>query len=143
MPATVVAVGAAVGRGEWHGGGQVDVVAVGGRSTSEECPSVEAWGGGGVGPRRRLRTVRSSGVTGPRDSPVSGGRARLSELSIQQMGAVGPVCRSEGVSPQFCPLASVDLASCKYWQDQLEVRAFGMASRSFMCARGIFCPDGD
>jgi hypothetical protein len=36
MPATVVAVGAAVGRDEWHGDGQVDVVAVGGRSTSEE-----------------------------------------------------------------------------------------------------------
>jgi hypothetical protein len=48
MPATVVAIGAAVGRGEWHGGG-------------------------GVGPHRRLRTVRSSGVPDPRDSPVSEG----------------------------------------------------------------------
>jgi hypothetical protein len=89
MPATVGAAGAAVGHGEWHGGGLVDVVAVGGRSVSEKCPSLEArGGGGGVGPRRRLRTVRSSGVPGPRDFPVSGGRARLSGLSIQQIGAV-------------------------------------------------------
>jgi hypothetical protein len=100
MPDTVVAVGAAVGRGELHGGGQVDVVVVGGRSTSVECPSLEARdGGGGVGPRRRLRTVRSNGVPGPRDSPVSEGRARLSELSIQQIGATGRVCGGEEVSP--------------------------------------------
>jgi hypothetical protein len=100
MPATVGAAGAAVGHGEWHGGGLVDVVAVGGRSVSEKCPSLEArGGGGGVGPRRRLRTVRSSGVPGPRDFPVSGGRARLSGLWIQQIGAAGRVCGSEEVSP--------------------------------------------
>jgi hypothetical protein len=43
MLATVVAVGAAVGRGERHGGGQVDMVAVGGKSVSEGCPSLVQW----------------------------------------------------------------------------------------------------
>jgi hypothetical protein len=100
MPTTVVAVGAAVGRGEWHGGGQVDVVVVGGRSVSEEGPSLEArGGGGGGGPCRWLRTVRSIGVPGPRDSPASGGRARLSGLLIQQIRAAGRVCGSEEVYP--------------------------------------------
>jgi hypothetical protein len=117
MPDTVVAAGAAVGRGEWHGGGQVDVVVVGGRSTSEECPSLEARdGGGGVGPRRRLRTVRSNGVPGPRDSPVSEGRAgclsyrsnRLERL-VGFAGAkrfprwqLGPLASGSAVGKQTC-----------------------------------------
>jgi hypothetical protein len=42
MPATVIAAGAAVVQVEWHGGVQVDVVAVGGRSVSEE--GLEACG---------------------------------------------------------------------------------------------------
>jgi hypothetical protein len=56
-------------------------------------------GSGGVVPRRRLRTVRSSGVAGPRDSLVSLGRARLSEPSIRQIEAAGRVRGSEGVFP--------------------------------------------
>jgi hypothetical protein len=65
MPTTVVAAGAAVAQVEWHGGVQVDVVAIGGRSVSEGGPSLEARGGGGAGgggPRHWLRTVRSIGV---------------------------------------------------------------------------------
>jgi hypothetical protein len=216
MPTTVVAVGAAVGRGKWHGGGQVDVVAGGGRSVSEGGPSLEArGGGGGGGPRRWLRTVRSIGVPGPRDSPVSGGRPRLSVLLIQQIGAAGRVCGSEGVSPlavgptgigfgcggadmlrtslvvrvSVLPswglrgarrnrsriLRAAPRAACmrSTWPASLRfsccrtlcrpfggggIRWFGILQmlaksaggsgiwygfRSFMCARRIFCPDGD
>jgi hypothetical protein len=56
-------------------------------------------GSGGVGSRCRLRTVRSIGVPGPRDSPVSRGRACLSDPSVQQMEAAGRVCGSRGFSP--------------------------------------------
>jgi hypothetical protein len=50
MPTTVVAARAAVVQVEWYGGVQVDVVAVGGRSVSEEglevCGSEEAFPAG-------------------------------------------------------------------------------------------------
>jgi hypothetical protein len=109
MPATVVAVGVVVVPGRWSAGcrvcsGGLPVLPVGGASggpVGVEIGGVLSsgeWllsgtrgsgsgGSGDVGSRCRLRSVRSIGVPGPRDTPVSRGSARLSDPSVQQMEA--------------------------------------------------------
>jgi hypothetical protein len=121
MPATVVAVGVVVVPGGWSAGcrvcsGGLPVLPVGGASggpVGVEIGGVLSsgeWllsgtrgsgsgGSGDVGSRCRLRTVRSIGVPGHRDTPVSRGSARLSDPSVQQMEAAGRVCGSRGFSP--------------------------------------------
>jgi hypothetical protein len=117
MPATVVAVGVVVVPGGWSAGcrlcwgglpvggasgGPVGVEIGGVLSSGEWLLSGTRGGGsgsGGVGSRCRLRTVRSIGVPGPRDSLVNRGRARLSDPSIQQMEAAGRAYGSRGFSP--------------------------------------------
>jgi hypothetical protein len=121
MPATVVAVGVVVVPVVWTAGcrvcsgglpvggafgGPVGVEIGGVLSPGEWLLSGTQDGGsggsgsGGVGSRCRRRTVRSIGVPGPRDSPVSRGRGRWSDPSIRQMEAVGRVCGSRGFSPR-------------------------------------------
>jgi hypothetical protein len=88
---------------------------------------------------RRPRGVPhwSSGVPGPRGSPVSGGRARLSGLSIQQIGAAGRVCGSEEVSPLAVGPTGVGFGrgGADVLRTSLEVRVPVLPSRGLRGAR--------
>jgi hypothetical protein len=175
MPTTVVAAGAAVAQVEWHGGVQVDVVAIGGRSVSEGGPSLEARGGGGAGgggPRHWLRTVRSIGVGFNRGGAdvlrtylvvrvsvlpswgLRGARRNRSRIlraarravcrrsawpaSLQEVGLAGQSSvqlLSDALQTVWRRWYPLVLATCKCWQSQLEVPAFGMAS-GLLCELG-------